>query len=293
MDFKKLDLSDISVIAPYLNTVSHRACDCTLGGVLVWRDYFGSSYAIEKNTLIFKVGEGDDIVYAYPMGENIQHALTEIERDAKECGIPLVFYLCSEADMLKIKERYPNTKIEETRDSFDYLYDYEGLSFFKGKKYSGQRNHVNKFKRLYPDYTFEELDDSNIPECKAFLDRFLSLRERSEATDEEAKKIHELFDNFALYKRHGFFGGALKVGGKIVGFSVAENVRDTMFVHIEKADIAYDGVYQMLVCTFATHFATDGVIYINREDDAGNEGLRKSKLAYQPVELLPKFIVNV
>ena len=66
-----------------------------------------------------------------------------------------------------------------------------------------------------------------------------------------------------------------------------------MFVHIEKADISYDGAYQMLVSSFASYFSHPDIIFINREDDTGNEGLRKSKLSYQPIALLPKYVVSV
>ena len=125
------------------------------------------------------------------------------------------------------------------------------------------------------------------------MENFLSSRERSEATDAESEKINEIFDNLDKYFSHGFFGGVLYVSGKAVGFSIAESIGDTMFVHVEKADVAYEGAYQMLVCSFADHFRRDGVSYINREDDAGNEGLRKSKLAYQPIALLPKYRASI
>lgn len=57
---------------------------------------------------------------------------------------------------------------------------------------------------------------------------------------------------------------------------------DTLIIHIEKADIAYEGVYQALVNEYAKCFVTPGVRYINREEDAGDEGLRRSKESYHP-----------
>ena len=61
--------------------------------------------------------------------------------------------------------------------------------------------------------------------------------------------------------------------------------------YIEKADINYDGVYQVIVQEFAKMFAGD-VKYINREEDCGDEGLRRSKQSYRPVDLLKKYSVK-
>ncbi|HPU63195.1 MAG TPA: phosphatidylglycerol lysyltransferase domain-containing protein, partial [Mobilitalea sp.] len=81
--------------------------------------------------------------------------------------------------------------------------------------------------------------------------------------------------------------------GKIVAMSVGEIINDTLYCHIEKADRNYHGSYQMIVREFAKNTITDQVKYINREDDAGDEGLRKSKLSYHPYKLLNKYCVLV
>jgi hypothetical protein len=105
----------------------------------------------------------------------------------------------------------------------------------------------------------------------------------------ESDKVGELLENYGQY---GLFGGFLTVGGEIVSFSVGERVNDTVFVHVEKADIRYTGVYQVMVQEFLKHFAREGDLYVNREEDVGDEGLRKSKLSYHPAELLEKSVVR-
>ena len=63
---------------------------------------------------------------------------------------------------------------------------------------------------------------------------------------------------------------------------------DTFIVHIEKAFASIAGAYPMINQQFAAHNCAD-YKYVNREDDVGDEGLRKAKLSYRPAILLEKF----
>ena len=58
-------------------------------------------------------------------------------------------------------------------------------------------------------------------------------------------------------------------------------------VHVEKAYGDMPGVYPMICQQFLLHEAGD-CTYVNREDDVGDEGLRKSKMSYHPLYLLEK-----
>ena len=66
---------------------------------------------------------------------------------------------------------------------------------------------------------------------------------------------------------------------------------DTFIVHIEKAFSDVAGAYPMINREFAAHNCA-GFKYVNREDDVGDEGLRRAKLSYKPAILLEKFIVT-
>ena len=85
--------------------------------------------------------------------------------------------------------------------------------------------------------------------------------------------------------------GILTAGGKIVAFAAGERCGDMMIVHIEKALRGYEGAYPMIAHAFALAFCGEGVNYLNRMDDAGDLGLRKSKLQYLPCEIVDKFNV--
>ena len=83
-------------------------------------------------------------------------------------------------------------------------------------------------------------------------------------------------------------GGILRIDGKIVAFTIGEPIcPDTFVVHIEKAYADVPGAYTMINQQFVEHECMD-YKYVNREDDAGSEGLRKAKLSYKPVFMVEK-----
>ena len=81
----------------------------------------------------------------------------------------------------------------------------------------------------------------------------------------------------------------------MVGFSIGEIVGDTLIIHVEKALIEYQGVYPTLFNSFVKYVGeiNPNLNYVNREDDSGDAGLRKSKLQYKPTHMVNKYLVKV
>ena len=79
------------------------------------------------------------------------------------------------------------------------------------------------------------------------------------------------------------------INDKVVAFTFGERLNsDTAVIHIEKADPNVRGIYAAINQNFVAHEWAD-MIYINREEDMGIEGLRKAKESYKPVKLIEKF----
>jgi hypothetical protein len=91
----------------------------------------------------------------------------------------------------------------------------------------------------------------------------------------------------------GLFGGALRVDGSMVAYTVAEALtRDMLLIHFEKGDTQYKGIYQAINQVFLANSAAD-YTFVNREQDLNDEGLRKAKLSYHPEDFLRKFRVTL
>ena len=291
LEFKKIELKDIPTLKAYYSAYPSRQCDRSAGATVMWRDYFENKYCIIDGTVIFSSKFKDGLCFSYPIGRNVENALKEIEKHCDEINTPMVLCSVNSKELSSLKNFYPRYEADADRDWFDYLYEKDALMNLIGRKYSTPRNHINKFRKLYSDWSFELIDASNIPELIEFTKNFTFNSQKDESAALELEMCIEVLENYEIYD---MLGGILRVNGKIIGYSIGEIIGDTLFCHIEKADISYAGAYQMLTNQFLRTYASgDEVKYVNREEDCGDEGLRKSKLSYHPVELIEKNVVII
>ena len=288
--FKELTPEDLSVVKPYFELMpnGHRPCDFSVGCLFMWRGFYEAAYAISHGSLILKYrGDEGGVCYAYPIGGDTDAALNELLNQEDEVCICLL----TEDEVEQLKTRFPHCASSCNRDWCDYIYNAEDIVSLAGRRFSGQRNHINKFKKLYGEPHFEDITEENLDEVKAwFVSFYENNPPQSEDLDFERSAIFELLDNYFYYEQPGI---ALSVNGKIVGASLGEVVGDTLIVHTEKADRDYEGAYPVLVQGFAKRYALDRVRFINREEDCGEVGLRTSKLSYHPCVLLDKWDITV
>ena len=77
--------------------------------------------------------------------------------------------------------------------------------------------------------------------------------------------------------------------GRLVAYTIGEPLTtDTFVVHFEKAFPDVQGAYPTINQEFVLHDMAD-FVYINREEDTGDEGLRKAKLSYRPEIILQDY----
>lgn len=278
---------NVNLIKNYLQSTSGGFCDLSLGVKYMWRDDFVISYAIYNDTLIMMETCTDyENAFYYPIGADVDGALCQIEEYVKKNNMPLVFCCLDNFQASILATRYYQVTISNDRDWSDYIYDAEKFKTYSGKKFSGQRNHVNKFKKLYPNYSFKQIERQDFDKIKEFLQEFNNRSEFLRWSESvEQKKVFDLVENMFEFNQ---VGGLIQIGEKVVAFSIGEVIGDTLIVHVEKALTKYEGVYPLMAQEFAKHFALDGVKKINREEDCGDTGLRISKLQYQPIEIKEK-----
>ena len=286
MNFETLTLGNMETARPFLGRALYRSCDFTVGGMFLWRHVWQPEFAVEDGIFYSRLRDRDGTVYYnLPLGDNVAKGVARLRDLCATNGEPLRFCTVP-ADALDL---FPGARVTAHRELADYLYYIDDLITLRGKKYGGQRNHVNFFTRAYPDATMEEITPANLAEVRAFFAAHGAPQDSRSARDDYAATADLLRDPAA----YGMRGYALRAGGRIVGFSFGEVVGDTLFAHVEKADRAVRGAHQALMSRFAAAMRAPDTLYINREDDAGDEGLRTAKLALHPCALIEKYTVEM
>lgn len=294
LPFKPVTFEDIPEIEKYLPYQNYRTSEYTVAGIFMWRNFYQISYCIVEEMLIIKMMyKSENPFFCIPVGPgSLPKALEALRSCCKDQKYELVFAAVPDGAIPALESAFGKpVSIEENRNWFDYLYLTEDLASLQGKKFKAPRNHINKFKRSYHSYDLHRITADNIGLVKDFYADYAPDNTPEGALSEsESEAVMELLNEY--FHLFGAIGYYLEVQGQVAGFAIGEIVNDTLFVHIEKASLKWHGTYQMLVNGFARK-VPDNIKFINREEDVGIEGLRKSKLSYNPIELLSKSTVKV
>jgi len=169
----------------------------------------------------------------------------------------------------------------------DYVYASDDLINLRGKIYQAKRNHINRFMSIYGRrHEYAKYDISMADDCMMIYDEWMSAHE---ITDELRGERDSVFR--ALYHANELaaVGGVILVDGRPEAFSMGERLTDDMAViHIEKANPRIPELFSLINREFVSH-EFSAYAWINREEDMGNEGLRRAKQSYHPAMMIEKY----
>ena len=290
--FRKPVIEDKALVTGYIKQKKSRSCEDTFGNILLWARFYGVQIA-EVEGFLVSATMGDELSFHYPYGiGDVKKCIETLEAYAKEQGKEFQMYCVTPEEFEELDLLFPGEfEITYNRDIADYVYEAEKLRTLSGKKYHGKKNHINKFKKIYENWEYVSMNSEHTEEAFQLLLNWKNLNLCMENHDKNAEACVAC-NYLRLFEELDVKGGLLRVDGQAVAFCIGSKVcDDTMVVHIEKALTEYEGAYTMINQQFVEHECTD-VIYINREDDAGDEGLRQAKLSYRPVFMVEKGTVK-
>ncbi len=288
MDFRPIITDDKTLFEKKVSESGYGGTETNFVDMFCWGNANGFYIAEKDGFLYLRGGEPEKkkVFYFPPHGSgDYKKALENIIENAESSGFDFHIVAVTE----RVKQRIEQTDLgfifEENRNGFDYVYRRESLASLSGKKYHSKKNFVNRFKKNFPGYTVEEINSDNISDCIKLNEKWCDENElglKNSCGDRCALKI--ACNN---YEKLGLYGILIRVDGNAAAFTIGSETSDDTFVtHFEKALEIYPGAYQTVNFEFANRLSK--YEFINREEDMGNEGLRKAKLSYHP-ELLVKY----
>lgn len=179
--------------------------------------------------------------------------------------------------------------LDEERDQWEYLYLVDELIALEGNRFHKKKNLVNQFLGSY-DWRYVSLSADDVRAVLDLQQEWCRWRncDGKAGLKEENEAVARVLRDWRAFP--DLMGGALVVDETLVAYTVAEALGDTVVIHFEKGLSDYRGIYQAINRIFLERCAS--FLYVNREQDLGEEGLRKAKMSYNPVDFLRKYAVT-
>ena len=290
---------------PYLKGYDYKTSGLSFSALYMWRNINRFSWQVVGDYLCIagishlELEHGEILPFLFPPltktgryePQKLRETICEAKRIFESQGFPFSIRLLPLHMIDVVKEACPGElRYIEDRPNYDYIYKTQDLIDLKGRAYHGKKNHLNFFTRNY-QYQYITLTSGLAEQAMRFIDAFnrrKNLPEHEERMLEMEKEA--MRDVFMNLESVGYLAGAILIDDEIEAISIGGALnKNTVTVHVEKANVLFRGLYQAINNEFCKH-AASSTKYINREEDMGISNLRKAKLSYKPVKLLEKHI---
>ncbi len=291
LEFEKIDIRRQLDYNFLLGLCSQKASDYSFINIWGWAEEYDLKWAWDTdNNLVWISQSIPSPTFWAPVGDwsNIDWAGIISEMHA---GQEIIFQRVPE-DLAQIWSQAAPSKIEviDDRGHWDYIYSRKELVELKGKRFHKKKNLLNQFKKKY-DYRYLGLGSEMVDLALEMQDNWCLWKdcEAYQILAAENRVISRVLKNWSSLQ--GISGGALEVDDILAAYTIAEQIDpESLIIHFEKGDPSFKGSYQAINHFFLSR-CKDDILWVNREQDLGDEGLRKAKLSYNPVSFIRKFKV--
>lgn len=236
-------------------------------GMFLYLPALGQSLSAVAVKEAFKIMDSYNINNEISRIENIEaRDLAFLKQLGYKCEFKCNDYLCSREDLVNLN----GDKFKSKRASCNY--------FIKNNKFN-VFNYSGHFKKA----------------CFELFDLWHSQRLENNEENiyqgmiEDSRKCLEVaLNDFAKLNLRGLVVG---VGQEVKGFTFGYEINPDIFcVLFEITDLSIKGLAQFIFREFSN--TLKGYKYINIMDDSGLENLKRVKLSYRPVKLIPAYIAT-
>ncbi|MDK0734793.1 phosphatidylglycerol lysyltransferase domain-containing protein [Clostridium perfringens] len=298
--FKKITLKEKSLYYKYIDKNKFLSCEYSFATLFMWKEFNAIEYDIVNNIFIIKKYDNKNgVFFMEPLGDIDDNSLINIidylESIRKKEKSKWLFGDVNINFLNRLEAIYKENLIfQDEINNFDYVYNFDDLRNLSGRKFRKKRNKYYQFIKNYNYKTafFKSfLDNKEKKECLEFLDEW-SL-ENKEIDDEFLAEIDGTRNLINYLGELDLDLIKLYVDNKLIGISIGERFNDSMYiVHVEKCLREFKGAYAFINNALLKNSFSD-LKYVNREEDLGVLGLRKSKMSYNPKFFERKYLVKI
>jgi hypothetical protein len=290
LNFEPIDLNLQKEYQHRLSQCSQIGSDYSFINIWGWGEEYGLQWAWHDSLVCIKQTRPSEKLWA-PVGDWKGVDWNTMFSAAKDNCSKFIRVPEALLDIWKEETDLP-FNIVESRNHWDYLYNRQELIDLKGNRYHKKKNLLNQFRKKY-DYTYLPFGPDMVTQAEELQEDWCTWRdcESSETLTSENKAIAKVLKNWE--QLDNITGGGVVVNQYLIAYTVAEVLPDnSMVIHFEKACPDIKGGYQAINQIFLSENESQCDI-VNREQDIGDEGLRKAKLSYHPMGFVKKFQVDL
>ncbi|OGX18464.1 MAG: hypothetical protein A3K83_05590 [Omnitrophica WOR_2 bacterium RBG_13_44_8b] len=295
MKLNKLTLKDKKLIKRFLDIDRHDLSVYAFENIYIWRSLFDISWAeVDDNLCIFFKDNIGCFMYLAPLGRNknkeaVKQAFCVMDRFNQNQDISRIENIEAK-DAQFYKGLGYHTKVK----SYDYLCLRSDLAALRGNQFKHKRASFNFFSRHYQgQYLSFSLKYKQ--ECLALYNHWRKQRQNlsQDSTyggmqEDSLKALTIMLNNF---KGLNLTGRLVVIDKQIKAFTFGFKLNpETFCILYEITDLSIKGLAQFIfrqICGELTDYK-----YINIMDDSGLDNLKRVKLSYRPVKLIPAYIAK-
>lgn len=295
MKLKKLSRKDKGIFNKFLGLGRHELSVYAFENIYIWKGLFDIYWTVIEGSLcVFFKDKIGCFLYLAPLSQNkkpevIKKAFQVMNRLNKNKEISRIENV--EGGGLSF---YEDLGYACQNKSYDYLCRRQDLVQLKGDKFKSKRACFNYFIKHYA-FRYLPFSLKYRDGCVKLYNRW--MRERKAKNPDHIYQgmlrdsrvcLKNTLDNYADLN---FIGRVVKINQEIKAFTLGFRLNpDTFCILYEIADLSIKGLSQFIFRRFSKEL--EGYKYINIMDDSGLDGLKKVKLSYHPVKLIPAYIVT-
>ena len=288
LTFRPLSLQNLNNYATLLHQTPQKASDYSFANLWAWQEEYDLQWAWSAtHNLVWIRQNRPEPVYWAPVGPWQEIDWTRAVAELPDVETVPFIRVPAQLGELWQTALPGRVTLAEEEDHWDYIYAVQDLIALRGNKFHKKKNLLKQFHKKY-DFRYVPLTSERCEQALTLQAEWCMWRdcEASTTLESENQAIVKVLTDWD--RLPGLMGAGLQADGHMIAFTVAEPLdEETVVIHFEKACPTYKGVYQAINQMFLENDASD-FTYVNREQDLGDEGLRKAKKSYNPCGYLKK-----